>query len=546
MFDLWYKDAVIYELDVKTYQDGNGDGVGDFRGLQQRLPHLAGLGVTCLWLQPLHPSPDRDGGYDITDHYSIDPRLGTLGDFVEFMRQARERGIRVLADLVVNHTSDQHPWFKSARKDKGSPYRDYYVWAEEKPEDAADGVVFPGVQQSVWSYDEEARAYYYHQFYDHQPDLNVANPAVREEIYKVMGFWLELGLSGFRLDAAPFLVCKPTAGGESRKCYEYLEAFRQLLSWRQGDAILLAEANVPVEEFLDYFGYGPQIHMLFGFLVNQSLFLALARQEPSPLVQTLRDLPELPHTGQWAHFLRNHDELDLGRLSDQERAEVYAAFGPDESMRAYGRGIRRRLAPMLGGDRRRQELAHSLLFSLPGTPVIRYGDEIGMGDDLSLPERASVRTPMQWSDEKNGGFSTAAREKLFKPVISVGDYGYERVNVAAQQRDSKSLLNWMERLIRVRKECPEFGRGRLAALETPAPGILLHRCEWRDSSVLAVHNLKDRPASVPIDLKAHEGEYLIELLGDRRYERIGHSQEIEMPGFGCRWFRLGGGRWKLP
>jgi maltose alpha-D-glucosyltransferase/alpha-amylase len=544
--DLWYKDAVIYALDVKTYQDCNGDGVGDFCGLLQRLPHIAGLGVTCLWLQPFYPSPNRDEGYDVTDYYGVDPRLGTLGDFVEFMHQARERGLRVIADLVVNHTSDQHPWFQAARKDKRSPYRDYYIWSEEKPKDMERGIVFPGVQESVWSYDEEAKAYYHHQFYHHQPDLNIANPAVREEICKIMGFWLELGLSGFRLDAAPFLHGRPSTNTSSEEVYEYLEEFRQFLSWRRGDATFLAEANVPVEEVLDYFGHGPQIHMLFSFLVNQYLFLALARQEAEPLVRILKQLPPLPPTGQWANFLRNHDELDLGRLGDEERAEVYAAFAPDENMRAYGRGIRRRLAPMLKGDRNRQELAYSLLFSLPGTPVLRYGDEIGMGDDLSLPERTSVRTPMQWSNEKNAGFSPVPREKLFRPVISGGDYGYERVNVAAQQRDPKSLVNWMERLIRVRKECPEFGRGELKAVEMPEPGVLLHRCEWRDAGVLAVHNLTDQPTAVRIDLKAHEGEHLTELLGDSRYERIDESREIEMPGYGCRWFRLGGGRWKLP
>lgn len=543
MADLWYKDAVIYELDVKTYQDSNGDGVGDFAGLRQRLPYIAGLGATCLWLQPFYPSPNKDDGYDITDYYAIDPRLGTLGDFVEFMHQAKERGIRVLADLVVNHTSDQHPWFQAARKDRHSPYRDYYIWSEEKPPDVARGIVFPGVQKSVWTYDEEARAYYHHQFYHHQPDLNIANPAVREEICRVMGFWLELGLSGFRLDAAPFLIGPPT-GGKSDELFRHLEEFRQFLTWRRGDAIFLAEANVPVEEVLDYFGHGPQIHMLFNFLVNQHLFLALARQDASPLIQVLKQLPDLPATGQWANFLRNHDELDLGRLSEEERAEVYAAFGPDENMRAYGRGIRRRLAPMVQGDRRRLELAYSLLFSLPGTPVLRYGDEIGMGEDLALPERSSVRTPMQWSNEENGGFSTAPREGLFRPVISGGDFGYERINVAGQQRDAESLMNWMERLIRLRKECPAFGRGRLTLLEGPSPSLLLHRCEWRGTAVLAVHNLADQPVTARIDPRAHEAEHLTELLGDRRYQRIDRSREIEVPGFGGRWFRLGGGRWK--
>jgi maltose alpha-D-glucosyltransferase / alpha-amylase len=480
MIDLWYKDAVIYELDVKTYQDGNGDGVGDFQGLIRRLPHIAGLGVTCLWLNPFYPSPNKDDGYDVADYYGVDPRLGTLGDFVEFMRQARERGLRVLADLVVNHTSDQHPWFRSARQDTRSPYRDYYLWSESKPRDADEGIVFPGVQESVWSYDERAGAYYHHQFYAHQPDLNIANPAVREEICKVMGFWLELGLSGFRLDAAPFLVGHPAPGGAAtRELYDHLEEFRQFLSWRSSAAILLAEANVPLEEVPHYFCRDARIHMLFNFLVNQRLFLALARERAAPLAELLKTLPDLPRTGQWANFLRNHDELDLGRLTDAERGEVYAAFAPEEDMRVYGRGVRRRLAPMLGGDRRRQELAYSLLLSLPGTPVLRYGDEIGMGEDLSLPERLSVRTPMQWCAEPNAGFTPPGVRDPVRPIIFGGDYGYERVNVADQQRDTRSLLNWTEHLLRVRKECPEFGWGEYSVLETGRPSVLAHRCEWK-------------------------------------------------------------------
>jgi len=547
MIDLWYQNAILYELDVKTFQDSNGDGIGDFRGLLQRLPYLAGLGVTCLWLQPFYPSPNKDEGYDVTDYYGIDPRLGTVGDFVEFMHQARERGIRVIADLVANHTSDQHPWFQEARRDRHSPYRDYYIWSHEKPQDVETGIVFPGAQKSVWTYDESAEAYYYHQFYGHQPDLNIANPAVREEICKVMGFWLELGLSGFRLDAASFLVGGPTTGAaKPEEVYEHLEEFRQFLSWRCGDAIFLAEANVPVDEVLKYFGQGPQIHMLFSFLLNQHLFLALARQSAKHLVRILEKLPGHPAMGQWVNFLRNHDELDLGRLSDDERQEVYAAFAPEEDMRIYGRGIRRRLAPMLRGDRRRLELAYSLLFSLPGTPMLRYGDEIGMGEELSLAERASVRTSMQWSLEKNAGFSTASRENLFRPIISGGDYGYERVNVASQERDPDSLLNWMERLIRVRKECPEIGRGKHTTLESTEPSVFMHRCAWRSGAVLIMHNLADRPASVRVDPNELECECLIELLGDKSCECVEHTQEIDIPGYGCRWFRLCGGRWKLP
>ncbi|HET9225160.1 MAG TPA: alpha-amylase family protein, partial [Thermoanaerobaculia bacterium] len=409
MIDLWYKDAVIYSLDVETFQDSNGDGIGDFRGLTERLDYLGSLGVTCLWLLPIHPTPNLDNGYDVQDYYAVDPRLGTLGDFVEFMHQARERGIRVMLDLVVNHTSTRHPWFQSARRDKSSPYRNFYVWSDTLPDNAREGMVFPGYQDSVWTWDEEAKAYYFHRFYAHQPDLDISNPDVREEICRIMGFWLELGVSGFRLDAAPFLIEMKGAGAVGEDQYAYLREFRDFLSWRRGDAILLAEANVEREKMAQYFGEGVRLHMLFGFLVNQHYFLALARQQAEPLIRGLKMPPPLPPTGQWANFVRNHDELDLGRLTPEEREEIARQFAPDPGMWLYERGIRRRLPPMLDGDRRRIELAYSLMFSLPGTPVLRYGEEIGMGDDLSLPERESVRTPMQWSREPNGGFSTASR-----------------------------------------------------------------------------------------------------------------------------------------
>ncbi len=546
MIDLWYKDAVIYEVDVKTFQDGDGDGIGDFKGLSRRLAHLAGLGVTCIWLQPFYPSPGRDDGYDVSDYYSVDPRLGNLGDFVEFTRQASERGIRVLADLVIHHTSNEHPWFHSAREDKDSPYRDYYLWSASKPKHAGEGVVFPGVQKSVWSYDEQAGAYYHHQFYDHQPDLNISNPAVRVEICKIMGFWLELGISGFRLDAAAFLLghpSQPGMGGE--EAYAYLREFRQFLSWRRSGAIILAEANVPADEVLHFFGPGTEIRMLFNFLVNQYLFLALARQDPAPLRKILEKLPALPDTGQWANFLRNHDELDLGRLKESERKEVYAAFAPEVDMRIYNRGIRRRLAPMFDGDIRRQQLAYSLIFSLPGTPVLRYGDEIGMGEDLALPERLSVRTPMQWSDKEDAGFSTAPPEKLIRPVVT-GDFGPEHINVASQQRDAGSFLNWMERLIRVRKQSPEIGWGTLKILKAGHPSVFAHRCEWKNGAIIALHNLAEEPATVSLELNEKEGEHLVVLLGEDAQEEIDRTKKIELPGYGCRWFRLCGGPWKLP
>jgi maltose alpha-D-glucosyltransferase/alpha-amylase len=547
LIDLWYKDAVIYSLDVETFQDSNGDGIGDFRGLGERLDYLASLGVTCLWLLPFYPTPDRDNGYDVQDYYGVDPRLGTLGDFVEFMHKARERGIRVLIDLVVNHTSDQHPWFQAARRSKDSPYRDYYIWSDTLPANAHEGMVFPGYQDSVWDWDDAAQAYYFHRFYAFQPDLNISNPLVREEICRIMGFWLELGISGFRVDAAPFLVeMKGADARPGEDHYAYLRELRDFLSWRRGDAILLAEANVSRDQVAEYFGDDAKIQMLFSFLLNQHLFLSLARQEAAPLVRGLLLPPVPPPTGQWANFLRNHDELDLGRLTDEERQDVLRAFAPEPDMQLYGRGIRRRLPPMLGtsgGDRRRIEMAYSLLFSLPGTPVLRYGEEIGMGDDLSLSQRESVRTVMQWSTERNGGFSIAEPGRLARTTIADGPFGFKSgTDVEDQQRDAGSLLHWMVRLIRTRKQCPEVGWGDWKILETGDPGVFAHRCTWRGGTVVAVHNLADRPAAVRLDLEEQSREKLVELLGDQPYKLVRADEEIDLEPYGYRWFRIGGAR----
>lgn len=540
MRDLWYKEAIIYCLDVDNYMDGNGNGIGDFKGLTQQIDYITGLGATCLWLLPFYPTPNRDNGYDVMDYYGVDERLGTLGDFVEFMHRARARGLRVIIDLVVNHTSDQHRWFQAARTDKDSPYRDYYVWSETKPPGAEEEVMYPGKQESIWAYDEAAGAYYLHRFYKHQPDLNIANPAVREEIRKIMGFWLQLGVSGFRVDAAPFLIeLKGIEGAEDVDPYNYLREFREFLQWRQGDAILLAEANVTPDKVPSYFGDGTKLHMLFNFFLNQQLMLALARQQVEPLSQGLRKPPPIPETAQWANFLRNHDELTLDKLDEAQRQEVFQAFGPEGRMQIYGRGIRRRLPPMLDGDQRRIRLAYSLMFSLPGTPVLRYGEEIGMGDDLSLDERNSVRTPMQWSDEKNGGFSPASEEALIRPVIKDGPYGYKQVNVTRQKRDLDSLLNWIERLIRTRKEHPEFGFGRWRIIETGDSAVFAHTCQWQESTILAIHNLSAEPRTVTLDLSCYTANQLIDLLGDKEYKSVVKgTSRIELEDYGFRWFRL--------
>lgn len=535
---MWYKNTIIYNLDVETFMDSDGNGIGDFRGLIDRIDHLQNLGVTCVWLQPFHPSPNRDDGYDVMDYYGVDPRLGTLGDFAEFSHELKERGIRLIMDLVVNHTSDQHPWFQEACRDPNSRFRGYYIWADEKPAKADEGMAFPGVQTTTWTWNETAGAYYFHRFYEHQPDLDIANPEVRAEILKIMGFWAQLGVSGFRIDAAPFLIELIGKDGnqQDRAMYRFLREMHDFLAWRTGDAILLAEANIPPDKVDEYYGDGNRMHMLFNFLVNQPLFLALARQEAEPLISALKSLPRIPERGQWAQFLRGHDELDLGRLTRAQREEVFKAFGPDPSMQLYDRGIRRRLAPMLGNDLARIEMAHSLIFSLPGTQVIRYGDEIGMGDDLSLSERLAVRTPMQWSDGPNAGFSSAPPDKLIRPVIDKGKFAYRKVNVRAQLQDPDSLLNRLERLIRIRRSCPEVGWGETKIVDVDAPSVLAHRCCWKGRDLLVVHNLAKAPAQARVRLESAEPWRLIDLTGDKRYPPP--SETIELGGYGYRWFRM--------
>jgi maltose alpha-D-glucosyltransferase/alpha-amylase len=541
--DLWYKNAIIYCLSIATYLDADGDGIGDFQGAMRRLDYLQGLGVTAIWLMPFQPSPGKDDGYDVADYYGVNPRFGTLGDFVEFTKGCRQRGLRVMIDLVVNHTSDQHPWFQEARRDPKSKYRDWYVWSKKKPKNAGSGVVFPGVQKTTWSYDEVAKAYYFHRFYDFQPDLNTANPEVQAEILKIMGFWLQLGVSGFRMDAVPFVISEKGAKiTKPQEDYEMLRTFSQFLSWREGDAIILGEANVLPDTDMRYFGTaGERMQMMFNFDVNQHLFLAMATADSRPLKKAMQSTKQRPATAQWGQFLRNHDELDLGRLEVKERNAVFAAFGPDPEMQLYNRGIRRRLAPMLEGDRRRLELAYSLMMTLPGTPVIRYGDEIGMGDDLKLPERNCARTPMQWSTEPNAGFTKSAKPVM--PVISAGPYGFEHVNVAAQRRDPDSLLDWMERIIRMRKEVPEIGWGDFSFISARAAEVLIMRYDWRNNSVLCVHNLSSVPREVSfsVDNGQQEACTLVNLLSENHSQpEDGDKHRILLEPYGYRWYRVCG------
>lgn len=543
--DLWYKNAILYNLSVGSFMDSNGDGIGDFEGLARRLDYLHGLGVTTLWLGPFQPSPRKDDGYDVADYYNVDPRYGTLGDFVEFTHGARQRGMRVLIDLVINHTSDQHPWFQEARRDPQSKYRDWYVWSKKKPANANEGIVFPGVQKSTWAFDDVARLWYFHRFYKFQPDLNTENPEVQDEILKIMGFWTQLGVSGFRMDAVPFVISDKGADVKKPKSrFDMLRSLRELLQWRQGDAIILGEANILPKDDLEYFGAaGERLQMMFNFQVNQNLFYALASADTRPLTKALIATKRQVDTSQWGMFLRNHDELDLGRLTKKQRERVFDAFAPDKDMQLYGRGIRRRLAPMLGSDRRRLELAYSLMLSLPGTPVLRYGDEIAMGDDLSLTERHAARTAMQWSDEPHGGFTAADKPKA--DIISSGPYGFQHVNVAEQHRDPNSFLNWLERMLRMRKEVPEVGWGDFEVLEVPDnPAVLVMRYEWRNNAVLFLHNFSDEPCEVHLESQeSHDRKgLLVNLLsGDHSSaDADDGTHGIQLEGYGYRWYRVGG------
>jgi maltose alpha-D-glucosyltransferase/alpha-amylase len=538
---LWFKRAIFYEVHLRAFKDGNGDGIGDFRGLTEKLDYVEWLGVDCIWLLPMYPSPLRDGGYDIADFRSIHPDYGTLDDFREFIEAAHQRGMRVIADLVMNHTSNDHPWFQEARSSPDSPKRDWYVWSDTDDRYPGARIIFLDTEVSNWTWDPVAGQYFWHRFFSHQPDLNYDNPEVAEEMLDVLRFWLDLGLDGFRLDAVPYLFEREGTNCENLpETHAFLKRVRAEIDERYPDRVLLAEANQPPAEVVDYFGGGYECHMAFQFPVMPRLFMAIRKEDARPLVEVIEQTPAIPEAAQWGLFLRNHDELTLEMVSDEERDFMYAEYAYDPRMK-LNLGIRRRLAPLLENGRPEVELLTALLFSLPGSPVLYYGDEIGMGDNVFLGDRDGVRTPMQWTGDRNGGFSVADFAQLYLPPLMDPVFGFQSVNVEAQLRTSTSLLRWFHRFIAVRKAHPVFALGTFEALTTENARVMAHIRRHEDVIALCVHNLSRSAQPVELDLSEFAGFVPEELFGQTVFPTIG-----ELPYFltfgprGFYWFRLRG------
>jgi maltose alpha-D-glucosyltransferase / alpha-amylase len=532
----WYMNAVFYEVHIRAFCDSNNDGIGDIPGLISKLDYIKDLGIDCIWILPIYPSPLKDDGYDIADYYDIHPDYGTLEDFKTLIKEAHQRGLRVIADLVLNHTSDQHPWFQKSRSDPNSKYRDYYVWSETDDKYSDARIIFLDTEESNWTYDEQAGMYYWHRFYASQPDLNYDNPAVLEEMRQVMKFWLDMGIDGFRADAVPYLIEREGTNCENLpETHLILKSFRSYLDENYEDKILLAEANQWPEDVLPYFGDGDEFHMGFHFPVMPRIFMAIRKGDASPIQWIMAQTPDIPKNTQWCIFLRNHDELTLEMVTEEERQWMWAEYAPMPRMR-LNLGIRRRLTPLLDNDHKKILLANALLYSLPGAPIVYYGDEIGMGDNIWLPDRNGVRTPMQWDNSPNAGFSEADPDELYAPVIDSQEYSYKLVNVETQVNDSDSILNKMKHLIQTRKANPVFALGDYQFLAKDQPNFLTILRSYQDDSVLCVLNLTDTEQAVSVDLSGLTGKTLTDLLTGEVYTKItGHQTTIKIEPFGFFW-----------
>jgi maltose alpha-D-glucosyltransferase/alpha-amylase len=537
--DLWYKDAIFYEVYVRGFQDSSQDGNGDLLGLIQRLDYLSELGVNCLWLMPIYESPLKDDGYDISDFCKIHPTIGTVEDFRALTQAAHARGIRIIADLVISHTSDQHPWFREARRDPHSPYRDYYVWSDTSDKYRGVRIIFSDTEQSNWTWDHVAKQYYWHRFFSHQPDLNYDNPRVRQEILNVMAFWLDHGIDGFRVDAVPYLIEREGTSCENLpETHAFCKEMRRFVDQHYPGTVLLAEANQWPDDLLPYFGQGDEFHMAFNFPLMPRMFMAIRREDSRPIIDIMQNMPAIPESCQWALFLRNHDELTLEMVTDEERDYMYNEYAKDPRMR-LNQGIRRRLAPLMDNGRRQIELLHSLLLTLPGTPVLYYGDEIGMGDNIYLGDRNGVRTPMQWNDDRNAGFSRANPSQLYQPLILDPIYNFYAINVEAQLRSPTSLLNAIRRLIRLRKKHVLFGRGSLTFLDCDNRCVVAYLREYQGQTALIVNNLSRFAQPALIDLKACQGMVPVEMLGQRVFPRIGEQPYfLSLGPHSYLWFLL--------
>jgi maltose alpha-D-glucosyltransferase / alpha-amylase len=535
---LWYKDAIFYAVYVRGFYDSNADGIGDLGGLIEKLPYLHWLGIDCIWILPAYASPLRDGGYDISDYLSLLPEYGTLEDFDRLIAVAHGLGIRIIADLVINHTSSEHRWFQEARI-PGSQKRNWYVWSDTDQKYPEARVIFRDTERSNWTWDDEAKAYYWHRFFSHQPDLNYENPEVQQAILDVVSFWMERGIDGFRVDAAPYLFERDGTNCENLpETHAFLKRLRSFVDERYPDRLLLAEANQWPEDVVQYFGNDDELHMCYHFPIMPRLFMAMSQADRRPIVEILERTPSIPERCQWGMFLRNHDELTLEMVTDEERDYLYNEYAKDRRMR-LNLGIRRRLAPLLDNGRRRDELLHGLLFSLVGSPFLYYGDEIGMGDNIYLGDRDGVRTPMQWSVDRNAGFSRADTARLYLPVIVDPVYGYQSVNVEAQQRYSSSLLHWVRRMIHLRKEHPVFGRGSISFIKAKTRSIFAFTRSYKDDTMLCVYNLSNVAQPAELNLEEYYGVRPLEITGNVEFPQIGkRPYQLALGPYGFYWFQL--------